>query len=75
MTADELTDEQQQGLVQLTSALDALGKALVYCRDNGLAPADAFRAAGIPIPSFAGPMLNQMFKASEETPLQQLQQV
>jgi hypothetical protein len=68
----ELTDEQIAGLQKLTTALDALGDAIVKCRENGLEPADAFRAAGIPIPAMAAPMLNQLFKKPSPDQLQQV---
>lgn len=65
----ELTDEQQDGVMRLAEALDGLTDALMICRDRGLDPASAFRAVGIPVPTFAGAALNQMLNRSEQVPV------
>jgi len=69
-TDTELTTDQELALARLSDALNGLGDALVNCRDNGMEPAAAFRAAGIPIPAFAGPALNVMFQSPDDEQLQ-----
>lgn len=64
----DLTDEQTAGVTQLMHALDDLTSALLVCRTSGLNPADAFRACGIPVPTFAGAALNQLLDKTERVP-------
>lgn len=56
----ELTEQQQEAVRELAGVLGVFHAAIVACKEAGLQPADAFRAAGIEIPAMAAPLVNQM---------------
>lgn len=74
MTTAELTDAQTAVVTRLVTALDELGNSLLACQSVGMQPSDAFRAAGVDIPLFAGPALNAMFGKQQQTQQDDTQQ-
>ncbi len=53
-------------IVRVAAALQELGDSIAECRGEGIEPADAFRAVGVPVPSFASAMLNNAFPQNED---------
>jgi hypothetical protein len=58
----EYTGGQYVAVEQLKAAMIQLAECIQACDQEGLAPADAFRAAGIEVPGFAAPMLNSLLR-------------
>ena len=53
-----MSDEQELAVAKLKTAMDEFALALEACSNAGLEPADAFRAAGVPVPGYAAPFIN-----------------
>ncbi len=64
--ADESAEVVPICVARLAAALTELGAAINACRREGMEPADAFRAVGVPVPSFASAMLNNAFPKDED---------
>lgn len=69
----EHSAEQEDALGQLRASLISFGDALAACLQVGLQPAEALRACGLEIPTWAGPMVNRsLATVVEEVPEQDL---
>ena len=64
MTPEELTPEQAAQVEELRRVLGAFAECLEGCRELGLPVVDAFRAAGVDVPSFVpGAVFENLFTA------------
>lgn len=64
MTPEELTPEQAAQVEELRRVLAAFAQCLEGCRELSLPVVDAFRAAGVDVPSYVpGAVFENLFTA------------